>query len=303
MADEPVVPAAEIAPVVAEVAAAPVVEAAPAAEVVVTEAAPVVAEPAPEVAAVPEKAPSLLEEAAAPGDDAAPKTEAAEPAKPDEAKPVETKEEKPAEEKPVEVEAKPEEKPAEETVIETPVLEPVEYEYVVPENIVMDDARKAELHTALDAFRADPKTGATALLELHNQTIAEYAQHTSNEQHRIFNEQVEAWRTQSMGDEQFGGAAWKTSSKAIARARDAFVSRHPFGSDEYKSERQEFINMLDYSGVGNHPAMLRMLHNVARFVDEPAPPIIGDVKQVPERGQRKGNPLHDNPRSQTNGRG
>jgi ElaB/YqjD/DUF883 family membrane-anchored ribosome-binding protein len=299
MSDEAlIVPAAEVAPVAADVVVAPAVEA-PAAEAVVTEAAPVVVEPAPEVAAVPEKAPSLLEEAASPADEAAPKTEA----KPEEAKPTEAKEEKPAEEKPVEVEAKTEEAATEEVVVEKPVLEPVEYEYVVPENIVMDDARKAELHTALDAFRADPKTGATALLDLHNQTIAEYAQHTSNEQHRIFNEQVEAWRTQSMGDEQFGGAAWKTSSKAIARARDAFVSRHPFGSDEYKAERQEFINMLDYSGVGNHPAMLRMLHNVARFVDEPAPPIIGDVKQVPERGKRSGNPLHDNPRSQSNGRG
>jgi hypothetical protein len=155
---------------------------------------------------------------------------------------------------------------------------------------------------ALDAFRADPKAGAQKFLDLHNQTMQQYAEHVSNEQRRIFNEQVDSWRTQAMGDEQFGGAAWKTSSKAIARARDAFVSRHAFGSDAYNAERQEFIQMLDYSGVGNHPAMLRLLHNVARFVDEPAPPIIGDVKQVPERGARKGNPLHDNPRSQSTSR-
>ena len=88
-----------------------------------------------------------------PGTAAEPKP--AEPTKPADGKAAETK---PAEAKPAEAEAKPTEpiKP-----------EPVEYKYTVPEVIKLDDARKAELHAALDEFRANPAEGAQKLLDLH----------------------------------------------------------------------------------------------------------------------------------------
>src|SRR6185312_1236132 len=124
----------------------------------------------------PERTPSLLEAAEAPGQKDAEK--AAEPAvetkaeeKPAEAAPaIEKPPEQKAEEKPAEAKTDGE-APAEEKPAEKPALEAIEYEYTVPENITMDDARKGQFKEALDGFRADPKAGAQKLIDMHNDVL------------------------------------------------------------------------------------------------------------------------------------
>lgn len=302
MADEkPVVPAEQPAAPPAEApAAAPVVADAP---VVVADAAPAA------VVEAPKQAPSLLETLEAPTDPAKP-AEVAPVEKPPEKAPEapveKPPEEKPAEaktEEPVKVEEKaPEEKPAEvkaeEAPVEPPKLEQVEYKYELPETITLPDERRAQLHEALDGFRADPVGGAQKLLDMHAQAMADHDAHLRAEQFRIFDETKTNWRTQVMADEQIGGAAWKTAGAAIARMRDMFVSSSPRGTPQWEADHAAFVEALNLTGAGDHPAILKFIHNVAQRFDEPAPLPIANVKPVVETA-RKGNPLHDNPRSQS----
>ncbi len=250
--------------------------------------APITEPAAPEPVKTVAETPSLLEEIGA--------EKPAEPAKTEE-KPLESKpEEKPAEVKPAEksAEVKAEEKPVEVKPAEPAKPEPVAYEYALPETIKMDDALKGSFHTALDAFRADPVKGSQGLIDLHNKTMGEYAEHLAAEQQRAFAETRKGWRTQVMADEQLGGSGYQTTMKAIARMRDLAVP---------EAERPAFNEFLRVTGAGDHPAFLRMVHNFARHFDEPSLPP-SNPTPPPNNGRApgaRGKVLYDNPRS-TSGR-
>jgi hypothetical protein len=146
----------------------------------------------------------------------------------------------------------------------------------------MDDATRGSFHTALDAFRQDPAAGAQGLIDLHNTTMQQYAEHVAAEQHRVWNETRKGWQTQTMADEQLGGAGYQTTMGAIARMRDLLVA---------DSNRAAFDQMLSTTGVGDHPEFLRILHNAARIYDEaPMPPPNArppaNIGQPPVRGMR-----------------
>lgn len=236
-----------VAPEPAPAPAAPEPAPAPPAE-------PAPAEPAAPAAAAPE--PTLLQKHDA---EVAAAEAAAKPAEP--AKPADAPAAKPAD--PAEP-PKPGEAPAAEAAAPaTP--EPVEYKYELPETIQMDDATRGSFHTALDAFRADPAAGAQGLIDLHNQTMQQYADHLQQEQVRVWNETRKAWQTEVMADEQLGGAGFQTTMGAIARMRDLLVA---------EPHRAAFDNFLTVTGAGDHPEFLRILHNAARIYDEApmAPP-------------------------------
>lgn len=254
-------PAAAPAATPEPVAAAAVVEPAPAAE----PAAPAAAAepPAPE--------PTLLQKFDA--EQAAKK--AAEPVKPA-ADPVKAVAEgdkpKPEGDKPT----------AEAAPAEPAAVEPIAYEYVLPETITMDDGLKGKFHGALDALRADPAKGAQGLIDLHNETMQQYADGLAREQHRVFGETKKQWATEVMADDELGGAGYETSMGAIARMRDLLVP---------ESRRGAFDQMLMVTGVGSHPEFLRLLHNAARIYDEapmppPGPKPPADIGKPQGRGLR-----------------
>jgi len=262
--DAPPVPAAAspaAAPVAAPEAAAPV-----AAELAAVEPVATAAEPA-----APESQPSLLEQFDA------------EKAKESKAKESPTPEAKPtdpaAEAKPKDGGAAPE--PGGDLPAEPAALEPVAYEYALPETIKLDDAGRTELHTALDAFRKDPLKGAQSLIDLHNKSMTEYAQQVYRDQVATFNQTRKGWQDQVRGDEELGGAGYQTTMGAIARMRDMLVPEKHLG---------EFNDFLKVTGAGDHPAFLRLLHAAARIFDEaPMPP--PGPKPPPNLGKPQGRGL------------
>lgn len=164
--------------------------------------------------------------------------------------------------------AKPEDaKPA-----EPAPLEPIAYEYRLPDTLKMDDAQKGKFHSALDGFRKDSAKGVQGLVDLHNDLMAEHdkALRTQYEQaqQRAFADTRKGWLNRAMADEEFGGAGWQTSLKAMARARDTLVSSAKPGSPQYQRDMKEFNDFLRVTGGGDHPALLRFLHNAAPFVSE-----------------------------------
>lgn len=292
---EPVVPAAApVAPAVAPVVEAPAPVVAEQAPVVAAEA-PVVAAEAPvvaEAAPAADREPSLFEAAKVPGTEDPPKLDA-------EGKPIAEEAPKSAEEAP----------PAAETPPAEPAAPaPVEYKYELPSELVLSDEQKAEFHGLMDTYRADP-SNLQPLLDYHNSRLQEFArtfqENQINEWQRAFGETTKAWRKTAMADAEFGGNAFETSMGRVALARDTFMSDHARDTPAWAKDREDMINMMNSTGVGDHPVFLKLMRRVARFISEPhAEEVPVDTRPVPQREGPRGNPLHDNPRSQTfNGRG
>lgn len=143
----------------------------------------------------------------------------------------------------------------------------------LPETLQMDDGQRSEFTGALDAFRADPMKGGQALLDLAAKSFGDMAQKLQADQWKAFADTNQTWRTQVMADPVLGGAGHDTAMALVAQARNNLVSSAKPDSPQYQKELGEFNNMMLATGVGNHPAFLRLLHNAARYVREaPLPP-------------------------------
>lgn len=287
--ERPVIPAAGSEPQAQTPAATPETPAnVPASPAAPVDAAPAASAPEPAAVVAPPAAPA--QDAAKPEQakpeikaDDKPKLSTEEPSLLEtfdkDKKVAETKDGKPVEAK---SDAKPEDKPAE--------LPPVEYKYTVPETLKVDDATKAELHTALDAFRANPAEGVQGLVDLHNKKMQDFANFTLQEQHRVFNETRAGWRKDWMADAEIGGSGYQTSMAAIARMRDLLVP---------EKERAAFDQFLRITGAGDHPMFGRLLHNAARYFDEPqASSIPTDIKPSKTNGRAPKGSLYTHPSSQ-----
>lgn len=185
------------------------------------------------------------------------------------AAPVEGEAPKPADAevpKPVEGEkpadgAKPGE--AEPAPAETPAVEPVVYaDFVIPDGF-QAIPEKFDAFKDLIGKHGVPQETAQALVQMHTDLFTQYQANTLAEQHKAFSDYRAGLRTQVMADDELGGAAHQTTMSAIARARDRLVD---------PDRMQAFNDMLNTTGVGDHPEFLRILHRAARLLDEPAPP-------------------------------
>lgn len=215
-------------------------------------------------------------------------------AEPDAAKPEEIA-------KPVEPEAA---KPAE----AAPPTEPVKFEFKLPEALKTTPADNQILQkftTILGAPKSPQETGQ-ALLDLHAEAMEQYsgqvAKDTLAEQHRVFNRMRDNWSKDVLADPEIGGAGHRTAMSAIARARDMLVSSARPGTPKYQSDIKAFDDFLRITGAGDHPVFLKVLHNAARYFDEPALP--PENAQPPkDNGKAPGKSarvLYDNPRSNPN---
>jgi hypothetical protein len=243
---------------------------------------PVAAPAEPTVAATP----SLLESIAPPADVKL-GDKPTEPVKPvDATKPTDAK---PADEKPADAAAQP-------TVAEAPA--PIEWKYELPSTITMDETQTGEFRAALEKFRTDPNEAAKEVLGLGAkmmETFAkDYAEQTLRNQQKTFLETRKKWATDWAADLEIGGSGHQTALAAIARVRDYGVPA---------KDRAAFDQFLRVTGAGDHPAFGRMMHNLARYVDEPQaieapteikPPHDGSGQHP---GRKGGRILYDNPRS------
>lgn len=284
--------------------------------------APVVEAAAPVVASAPEAAP-----AAAPAEIAAP-VASAEPLVSDtpsllesvgKEEPKEGAESAPAEgektEKPkesAEVAAAPKtevEKPKAETP-EAELLAKAEekpaWKFELPAVLKESPKEMGEFTTILDGFAKDPVKSAQGLLNLHAQAMEAYAKSYDEQalaaQHRTFNEMRSGWNKQIMSDPELGGAGFETSSKAVARMRDMLASHHKPGTPQYAKDYAELESFMRITGAGDHPVFWRILHNAARYLDEPqAPSQIGKPTKANGQARAGASLLYDNPRSNIGG--
>jgi hypothetical protein len=183
-------------------------------------------------------------------------------------------------------EVKPEVKP-EEVKVE---VAPVEYKFTPPEGATIDEAKITPYVDILKENNISPEVGQK-LFDMHYQAIQEINNSVLADQHRAFADFRKEQQAKIMSDPELGGSGFKTVEAAVARMRDRFVPQKHY---------QEFNDFLNVTGAGEHPALWRLLNNVAKAFDEPAPTPAGGTPP-PNHGKppsRKGiKSLYTNPTS------
>ena len=237
--------------------------AAPAAEPIST-TEPAAVEPA----ATPEPAPAAPPAAAEPAADPAPEPARGRPALLSGEAPKEGATEG---DPPVDGEKKPEgeTKPGEgEAPAEPPKPEPLVYEPPsVPDGVTLDTERLGQFDALVGTYQVPPEA-RQELVNLHTETMRAYAEHLSSEQHRVFRETRDGWVQAFENDPELGGNRRDTT------LANALWARNALGGDE--AQLQELREMLEFTGAGDHPAMIRLLNNAALLLRErgaPPPPL------------------------------
>lgn len=253
---------------------APAPEAAPAAPV---------AAAAPTPAPAPETQPAVAVEAQAPAPEAVkpPETVLGEAldAKPaPEAKPAETPkpEEKKAEVKPAEA-PKVEEKKATEGQSEEPAPPPTYDPFTLPEGVTLDQERVnkftdilRELETTGKADHAAVQQFGQKAVEFHIEEVKKAVTDLTTLYQQTWEKQKTEWKEAFLKDADIGGNRFQTTVDA---ARN-FIRTHG-GTPE---QQQEFRNVMESSGLGNHPAVIRLLANAGAAMKEGVP--LATVKPV-----------------------
>ena len=251
------------------ISAAPVVSA-PAVEVSAPVIAPV-ADTQPVVAPVVEAAP-VVEVAPTPSPETTLLT--AEKPKADEVK-VETK---PEDVKPADAEVKPAE-PAE-------VVAPVFEAFKLPEGVTIDDAKVGEFTTALAEFETKTKASHEEVQAFGQSLIDRHIEGVKQSQEKLLAKLIEDGKKER--------ETWKESflkSPEFANRTDTVLNSAIDAIGIYggnAEQQQEFRDLMASTGVGNHPAMIRMLSNMMIAKPEPkqlAAPTI--AKAVPKSQMQK----------------
>ena len=158
-------------------------------------------------------------------------------------------------EQPKKEEAKKEEaKPAEQA-------KPVSFEsFKLPEGAKADDKSLGEFTSMLTSFEGVSKADhaelqkfGQALVDYHSAKMNEAITSLNKAYQESWEKQTQDWRKQFEADTEIGGKRQETTVKA---AND-FIRTH--GGTE--AQQKEFRELMAKTGLGNHPAMIRILAN------------------------------------------
>src|SRR5579884_2680181 len=109
----------------------------------------------------------------------------------------------------------------------------------------------------------DPSTAAQEtqeqgqkLIDLYADEVRHFHEQMAAEQHRVFGETRAAWRKAVTEDREIGGNRLNTTLAAVRALRDRFAT------DD--AHLKEFARVLDFTGAGDHPAVIRWFANAAK---------------------------------------
>lgn len=167
-----------------------------------------------------------------------------EPAPPVETKPTDVPEAKPSVLSEA-VAAQPEEPP------EAPHYEP----FTMPEGFRVSDESLAPFIGFLGEAKLSQEQGQR-LMDLHAAEIQRLQEQMAESQQRTFDTMREGWREQFEKDPDLGGNRRQTTINSVVG-----LIRH-FASDADHLRRT--LQVLDYTGAGDHPDVIRLLANAAK---------------------------------------
>lgn len=239
---------------------APVASTAPTAEAAAsTTETPVIETPAPETTPAPAETPAVEPAKVEPTPEVVTEAKKAETLLAGEKKAEAPKpEEKPTEEAPeVKEEPKEEPKPAE-------VVEP-KYEFKLPEGVTFEEAKMGEVTKMFGDFEIKSKVPHEEMQALGQQMIERHLQEMQRYTESLtqaWNKQKNDWKDSFLKDPEFANRTDTVLNSAIDTIS-------VYGGNA--AQQQEFRELMESTGVGNHPAMIRLLANVIQAKQEPKP--------------------------------
>ena len=141
---------------------------------------------------------------------------------------------------------------APETKTEAPApVVPEKYEFTAPEGLALDESVTGALADVARDLKL-PQTDAQKVIDAVGPKVVASIQ-AANQQ--AVQAAIAQWASDAKADKDIGGAKFDATMAAAAKARDAF------GSPALKS-------LLDDSGLGNHPEVIRLFAKVGRAIGE-----------------------------------
>lgn len=162
--------------------------------------------------------------------------------------------------------------------------------FTLPEGFTADEAQLGEFNKLLGEFENATKADhaemhkfGQSLLDRHIAELNNHAQKLNDFYKTSWEKQKNDWKESFLKDPDIGGNRQETTVKS---ALD-FIRTHG-GTEE---QQTEFRNLMETSGVGNHPAMIRLLAkaNMAMSEGKPLPAVTPVASNRSKIATRYGN--------------
>jgi hypothetical protein len=95
-----------------------------------------------------------------------------------------------------------------------------------------------------------------------------FAERIAAQQDDAFQVMKSDWAKEARADKELGGANWKETENLVARALDRFAGPAMTKDAEGKEIPNPFRQLLDETGLGNHPEMILMFRNIGSATGE-----------------------------------
>jgi len=155
-------------------------------------------------------------------------------------------------------------------------IAPFELKLTLPDGVATDDARLegftgtiTEFEKALAEAGGDRAKIREVITGMADKLVGAEAEAVEAVQQRQA-DMVEKWNETAKKDPDYGGARFEKSMGAVAAVRDRFGSK-------------EFNALLDASGMGSHPEVIRFLHTISTKILETDPVGAGAATTAPPK--------------------
>lgn len=136
---------------------------------------------------------------------------------------------------------------------------PEKYEaFKLPEGVTINEPVMAEFQGVAKDMGLSQE-GAQKLIDFHAKTLQDFAKATGEEQEKAWKAVTDGWLEEAKNDKDFGGDKFNENVAVAKKALDAF---DPLGQGKTSPLRE----MLDATGAGNNPALLKFLKAVGTAV-------------------------------------
>lgn len=148
-----------------------------------------------------------------------------------------------------------------------PAPPPVYDPFTVPEGLTLDTARVSEFTKQLAELEQSGKVPHELVQQFGQKAVDMYVTEVKKATDALTQTYVKAWEDQKVAwkdsflkDPEIGGNRWQTTVDSA----QGFIRTHG-GTTE---QQTEFRNLMESSGLGNHPVMIRLLANANRTMAE-----------------------------------
>jgi hypothetical protein len=140
---------------------------------------------------------------------------------------------------------------------------PEKYEFEAVDGLELDDKLLADTTPILKEAGVTAKQ-AKQLAPVAKKLYDRFAE----QQGEVFADMRADWAKEAMADPELGGQNWKKTEANVAKALDYFVGPKVTKNDKGEDVPNQFRQLLDETGFGNHPEMIRAWAKIGALVAE-----------------------------------